>query len=300
MLSVLQTNFNGIDGLTYQNGPRPQLTDNGVIIKMSVVPISPTDWKLESDAHATNEQLANLPRVIGIQGAGRVIEVGKNRNQSLLNQRVLVVNPSGVYSEYVLSENPDWIFPLPDNVSNDAAAALSAGTALTIKHEIDISSADNLVITGANSVIGLTLLQMIDEQQRKIYPVVTAMSKEYFQEQMPGLTSYTREEVPQLNGSTLIVDIVGKKDLLNHLATKTNNVQVVSIALMKDDELTQFKFIHDEFSSDNYRRFINQLSSGQLKPIINKTFPVKQTKEAQHFAKETHSRGRVLVNFDAS
>ncbi|ANZ63579.1 hypothetical protein AYR62_05380 [Secundilactobacillus paracollinoides] len=299
MKTVLQTNFNGIDGLSIEDTAKPTLTDNGVLVKMAVMPVSPTDWKLESDAHATNEDLATLPRVIGIQGAGTVIAVGKNRDQALLNRRVLVVNPAGVYQEVVLSENPDWLYPLAANVSNADAAALSAGTSWTLKQAIDHSHADNIVITSANSVIGLTLLQMLADEHRPIYPIVTEASKTYFASQMPHLTAYTNADLPTLTGTTIVLDIVGKLDLLTDLAARLNQPEIVSIVLMQAPTLANFKFVHDEFNADHYRYFLQTLADGKLTAIINKIFPIDQTKEAQHFAKETHSRGRVLVGFTA-
>ncbi|MFC6253439.1 alcohol dehydrogenase catalytic domain-containing protein [Secundilactobacillus hailunensis] len=297
MLAIMQTNFNGIDDLTAQSVSKPKLTADSVIVKMNTVPVSPTDWKLESDQHATNENLAQLPRIIGIQGAGLVVEVGENRDQHLLNQRVLVINPAGTYSEYVRSTNPDWLFPLPDAVSNEAAAALSASTALTLKKFIDSSDADNLILTGANSVIGLTLLQLLHGESKPIYPVVTAESLAYFNTQMPNLTAYTSDQLPKLTGKTLILDTVGIVGLLETLVTHTTNASVTSIVIMKDPGLPNFKFIHDDFNADDYRLFIQQLATGELKPLINRTFPIAETKKAQHFAKETHSRGRVLVAF---
>ncbi|GAX01791.1 quinone oxidoreductase family protein [Secundilactobacillus silagei] len=297
MLAITQINFNGIDGLTARFVAKPKLTADSVIVKMSTMPVSPTDWKLESDQHATNENLAQLPRIIGIQGAGQVVEVGENRNQSLLNQRVLVINPAGTYSEYVRSTNPDWLFLLPDAVSNEAAAALSASTALTLKKFIDVSDADNIVLTGANSVIGLTLLQLLHNESRRIYPVVTSESLTYFKEQMPSLTAYTSNQLPQLTGKTLILDTVGIVSLLETLVARTTEASVTSIVIMKDPGLPNFTFIHDDFNADDYRMFIHQLATGELKPLINRAFPITETKKAQHFAKETHSRGRVLVAF---
>ncbi len=298
MKTVLQTNFNGIDGLTITDTAKPVLTDNGVLIKMAVLPISPTDWKLESDTHATDEQQDKLPRIIGFQGTGTVVSVGKNRDQSLLDQRVLVINPAGVYSEFVLNENPDWMYPLPANVSDESAAALSAGTAWTLKQQIDKSKAANIVITGANSVIGLTLLQMLADESRPIYPIVTAASKPYFIEQMPRLTPYTLDEHLTISGSSIVLDIVGRLDMLTTLEKRLSQPEIVSIALMQAPTLNNFTFVHDEFNADRYRLFIKQLSEGKLTALINRIFPIEQVKKAQHFAKETHSRGRVLVTFD--
>ena len=299
MLAIMQTNFNGIDGLVYRDIPQPQLTNHGVLIKVTTLPVVPTDWKRETNAHATSEQLTSLPRTIGIGAVGQVVAVGRDRDAALLHQRVLVMNPTGSYSAYLLSENPAFIFPLPDDVSDESAAALTAGpgTALALKEAIAQHSATNIIITGANSVIGLYLLQMLRPTTRHLYPVVSPSSQAYFHEQLPALTSYTPETLPQLD-NPLIIDIAGNSALLDALTTHCGHASIVSIALMTYDPHTPFQFVHEEFDPAHYQTFIRQLATHDLIAPIDRIFPVTQTKEAQHYAHDSHSRGRVLVTFN--
>ncbi|PWG00416.1 alcohol dehydrogenase catalytic domain-containing protein [Levilactobacillus bambusae] len=299
MQSIIQTNFTGIDGLELVSMPQPTLTDDGVLIQMQTLPVVPTDWKRESNSHATNEQAAQLPRVIGIGGVGTIIQVGKNRDQALLNQRVLVMNPAGSYSEIILSENPDFIFPLPDTVDDASAAALTAGpgTALALKHEIDQSSADNIIITGANSVIGLYLIQLLGEPNQTLWPIVSPQSQAYFHRQLPGQPAYQVEDLPQLSGYSLIIDIAGSRPLIDQLLSRCPNPSLISIVLMAYEGPEPFKFVHEEFDADQYRQFITQLATQKLWAPIDRTFPVQDIKQAQHYAKDSHSRGRVLVSF---
>ena len=300
MYAIVQTNFNGIDALTIRTDyPKPAVTPNDVLIKMTVLPVVPTDWKRESNPNATTEQLADLPRIIGVGGVGTIVAVGDNRDPQLLNQRVLVMNPSGSYSEYVLSENPNFTLPLPNIVTNESAAALTAGpgTALTLKHEIDQSTARHIVITGANSVIGLYLLQMLQTDSRQIWPIVSPNSQTYFQQQMPTIKAYTAEELPTIEADSLIIDIAGSVPLLDQLTQYFPHNQIVSIVLMHADFNQPIKFVHEDFNADDYRHFIQQLVTGELVAPIDRTFPITAIKTAQHYAQDTHSRGRVLVTF---
>lgn len=299
MISIIQTNFNGIDGLKITETDKPTITDNDVLVKMNILPVVPTDWKRESNPNATSEQFSQLPRVIGIGGVGKVVAVGKNRNSTLLNQRVLILNPTGSYSEYVSVSNPDFIFLLPASVSDEAAAALTAGpgTALTLKHEIEQSTAENIVITGANSVIGIYLLQLIKADQA-IWPIVSPASTKYFESKFPSIQSYAADHLPHITGSTLLIDIAGNEALLGSLLSHLMSVNIISIALMKLDTTVPSKFVHEEFNPENYRNFIKQVQNGELEPPIDRIFPVCSIKEAQHYAKESHSRGRVLVSFE--
>lgn len=299
MLTVMQTNFNGIDGLELKEAPMPQVTSDGVIIEMDTLPITPTDWKSESNPRATDEQFSNLPRVIGFGGVGYVTEVGENRDSKLLNKRVFVMNPNGAYSQYMLSRNEDFIFELPDQVDNASAATLIAGPgiAMKLKEEIEQSSAKNIVITGGNSVIALYLLQMIQSSQKNIWPIVSPISKSYFNEQLPNKAAYTVDELPKDLKDVLIIDIAGSESLLNQFINQLNVMGVTSIVMQENNDIENFKFVHEEFKRQRYQQFIQQLANGELKAPVGRIFPVEQVKEAQYFVKESHSRGRVLVTF---
>lgn len=301
MQTVLQTNFNGIDGLELTQIDKPTLTANGVIVEMDLVPISPTDIKRESNPNATQEALAQLPRTIGYSGTGTVVEVGENRDPALRNRRVLVMHPTGSYSDHLVSENPDWLFPLPDAVDNKSAATLTATPYVLLDAIMNATAhgTDSIVITGANSVIGQYLLQLLAHEtdfKAKIWPIVSPSSATYFEQQFPEQAHNTATTLPQLNRA-LIVDIAGSTALIEALLPHIAQPTIVSIALMHYQTTVPFQFVHEEFKAEQYRALIQQLASKQLTAPVGRIFPVTEIKRAQHFVQDTHSRGRVLVSF---
>lgn len=299
MLTVVQNNFNGIDGLGLEQQLQPQLTSDGVLVKMSVLPVVPTDWKRESSPNVTVEQLGQLPRIIGIGGVGRVVAVGAKRDPDLLDQRVLVMHPAGAYAEVVVSINPDWLLPLPISVSDQAAATLpaGAGTAVMLQRKINRSWAQEVIITGANSVIGLYLCQLLRGSQCRVWPVVTATSRPYFKQQLPDYHPVTMAELPASLERPLVIDIAGYQPLLQALVAKYPTSELYSIVNQASEQLPTLKFVHEEYTSATYRTLITQLATGQLKAPVDRIFPVSEVKAAQHYAQDHHSRGRVLVTF---
>lgn len=299
MKSIIQTNFKGIDGLSIRDEPLPKLTENGVLIAMETLPVVPSDWHKEFDPNATAEKSDKLPRVIGIGGVGTVVGVGKNRDQKLLQQRVLVMHPKGSYQEFILNTNKNWLFPLPASISNSEAATLTAGpgVALALIKFIQQNPSDNLVITGANSVIGLILCQLLGSTYPGLTPIVSPTSQEYFSESLPGYPSYSMDQLQFKNNSqTLIIDIAGSETLLKQLIAIVPSSSIASIALQNSTLTVPFTFIHEKFEPQSYRNLINTVANHKLWLPIGKIFKFSETKEAQHYAKENHSRGRVLIN----
>ncbi|RRG18777.1 zinc-binding alcohol dehydrogenase family protein [Weissella viridescens] len=300
MKVIKQVNFDGIDGLKLEQIPVPELTPDSVMVKMAVLPVVPTDWKRESSAHATREAMANLPKVIGTGGVGTVTQVGANRDQALLGKRVLVMQPAGAYAEYVRNEKPEWLFCLPDSVASTDAATLiaGAGTALRVAREIEADTRQNVILTGANSVIGLYLIQLLqmDNYQGILYPIVSTQSQAYFDKELPSQTCYTVEQLPQQQDA-ILVDIAGSEQLLERIIATNNVTRIVSIAIMESERVSDIEFIHESFAVKDYNDLIEALADKTLKAPVGRIFKFEDTIAAQHFAKENHSRGRVLVEF---
>ncbi|GEK28584.1 alcohol dehydrogenase catalytic domain-containing protein [Furfurilactobacillus siliginis] len=297
MKTIYQTDFSGIDGLALAEIARPIVPVNGILIKMTMLPVVPSDWKRELDPHATAEAAAKLPRTIGIGGVGRVVEVGEQQDQALMNRRVLIMNPKGSYSEYVVMTQREFVFPLPDAVSDEQAAALTAGpgTALTLVQAIHERAVNNVVITGANSVIGLVLLQQLSDFSGHIWPIVSSASQAYFRQQRPTDVCYTVTSLPVLTETTVVIDLAGSEELLQRLRTWMPAVPVISIALTESDVIDNLTFVHEEFNAAGYRQFICQIAAHELVIPVDRQFLFTQVKEAQRYAKMSHSRGRVLV-----
>ncbi|GEP19737.1 MDR/zinc-dependent alcohol dehydrogenase-like family protein [Pediococcus argentinicus] len=299
MKSILQTNFSGIESLVMKEVKKPEVTPDGILIRMTTLPVVPSDWKREYNSNATAELADNLPRTIGIGGVGLVVGVGANQDHKLLNQRVLVMHPQGSYSEYILTTERQFIFPLPSSISDEQAAALTAGpgTALLLSHIINDSDADNIVVTGANSVIGLFLLQQLKHSQKRILPIVSPVSQSYFNKYQKK-ASYQVDNLPQLNGSSLIFDLAGSTELLLELRKQLPTSPITSIVITKNSEIMDLTFVHEEFDADNYRKFIQQVADGELIVPLDRSFTFDHVKEAQYYAKESHSRGRVLITLN--
>jgi len=298
MLAIIQHNFTGIDGLTVGQRPRPHLIAEGVLIAMETLPVVPSDWHKETNLHATAEQAAQLPRVIGIGGVGTVIAVGQHRDQQLLNQRVLVMHPQGSYQEVICNTNPDWLFPLPDTLSNEAAATLTAGpgTALVLANFIKQHPSDQIMMTGANSVIGLILCQLLGPAYPGLTPIVSPASQAYFHHILPDFPCYLANHVKTTTGRTLLVDIAGSPRLLQQLSATQHPAEIVSIALQSTELTVPFTFVHEDFDPLIYQHFIQDVTEQKLQLPIDRSFTFMDTQLAQHYAKDTHSRGRVLVD----
>ena len=185
---------------------------------------------------------------------------------------------------------------LPDEVSDNEAATLTA-TSLVLKKEIEDSTFSNVFITGANSVIGIYLLQQLNTVDKKIYPIVTPSSKTYLKDFLPDIQVYTVSDISEKLDSAIIADIAGNEEILKSLSDKIIDLSIVSIAIMKQNKFSNFKFVHESFDHTTYEYLIEQLADQSLRAPIGKVFDDHDVKQAQHYLEDNHSRGRILLKF---
>src|SRR5699024_6000023 len=115
---------------------------------------------------------------------GAVTRGGSLRSNSLLHQKVLVLNPWGTFQEKIISNIPPLVIPIPDNVALKEATALVGGADLALTLFKIIKQKDKQVlIYGADSVTGLVLIQLLTRHTDiNFIPHVRAISKTYLNE----------------------------------------------------------------------------------------------------------------------
>ncbi|MDT8436468.1 MAG: zinc-binding dehydrogenase [Gemmatimonadota bacterium] len=102
------------------------------------------------------------PFVPGYEVAGRVDATGEGVDPSWEGRRVAATTPFGGYADVVCLK-PDLVFPIPDGVSDDAAAALPVNylTAWMMLHGMGVvREGDTVLVHGAAGGVGIAAVQL--------------------------------------------------------------------------------------------------------------------------------------------
>lgn len=94
----------------------PCLSDGVIRVRMHAAPINPSDLIPITGAY---RHRVTLPCIAGYEGLGTVIDGTYHTNISI-GKRVLPLRGPGTWQSYI-DVNPDWIIPVPDDVSDAAA-----------------------------------------------------------------------------------------------------------------------------------------------------------------------------------
>jgi NADPH2:quinone reductase len=121
-----------------------------------------------------------LPFVPGLEGAGRVREVGAGVTEFAVGDRVAWANPLGSYAELVAIP-ADEAVPVPDGVSDEAAvgAALQGMTAHYLLHDSHpVRAGEDVLVHAAAGGVGLLLTQWATRLGARVIATVSTAEKE--------------------------------------------------------------------------------------------------------------------------
>ena len=153
---------------------KPILLENEVLIKTKAISLNPVDYKITKGAFGLS-----TPRVIGIDVAGVIEEVGSNCNKELLKKRVIAlvdIFTSGSFSEYVRVDK-NIITEIPNEVTFEEASTIPcAGVTAyqAVKEKINIRKKQTVFITVGNGSVGKFAIQLAKLQGAKV--IVSANS----------------------------------------------------------------------------------------------------------------------------
>lgn len=289
--AVLQTGSMGVQSISITDIEPDSFLPTSIEIKTLAVPILPYDVMKLSGLLPTK-----TPTIMGYGAVGEVIKIGTLRSSKLLHNRVLVLNPNGTFKENIISNFPPLTIPIPNNVSNQEAATVIGGldTSLVLYKKIINHSAQNIIITGADSVIGLGLLQLLRDTEKSIFPKVRPTSNDYFKRRVleMHLPDYYDFDDTVSRENTLVIDIAGKIELIQPYLR--NNFPVMSVAL---PNVAGVGFISEPIFPKDYRLLLQKISERKLLTPIDQIFELNEVKQAFNYQQNNVSRGRNILLF---
>ncbi len=161
MKAIAIDRFGGPDVLTLRSLPVPSPKSDEVLIQLDAAGVGVWDplvreGKLKLGQHA-------FPFVIGNEGAGTIVDVGRNGTRFRAGDRVYAFAlEGGFYAEYAAVKE-DEVALIPPGVKGDEAGALGADgiTALRgLEDQLRLRAGEKLLIFGASGGIGHLAVQL--------------------------------------------------------------------------------------------------------------------------------------------
>ncbi len=307
----------GPEVFRYEDVPDPECQPQGVVLRVEAVSIEGGDV-----LNRAGGLMAGTPHCVGYQAAGTLVEVGPEVTQRRVGQRVTTVFPFGSHAAL---RQVGWrqSFVVPDDLDIQEAATIPIpfGTADDCLFEYGhLQAGETVLVQAGSSGVGLAAIQLA---KRAGATVITTASSDAKLERLQELgadhgVNYVQQdfvaEVKKLTdgrGVDVLVDGVGGEVTQRGFGVVAYKGRVLMYGTVARDfsrynldEMRMNKSITGvsltpEFGSDRVvgmiEGHIRDVARGELRAIVDRSFPLADAAEAHRYIESRKAFGRVLL-----
>ena len=322
MKAIVYCEYGSPDVLKLETIAKPVPTGAQVLVKVRAASVNPYDWHFmrgEPRIMRLGNGLRKPKRTrIGVDFAGTVEAVGKNITQFKTGDEVFG-GRAGAFSEYiVVSER--FLIPKPENLSFEQAGAVQiAGlTALQgLRDKGKLQPGQKVLINGASGGVGTFAVQIAKTLGAHVTGVCSTRNVDLVRSVgADHVVDYTKEDfTTAAERYDLILDLVGNHGLLAVRRALTPDGKYVMIGgpagrwiapmdtvirafMLRPFVKQEMGFMISKVNRDDLMLLREMMQTGKVKPVIDKTYPLSQTRDAVAYVETGRARGKVVIKVD--
>jgi NADPH2:quinone reductase len=307
----------GPEVLRYEEVPDPELHPGGVLVAVEAISIEGGDT-----LNRAGGEMTGSPHIVGYQCAGTVRAVGDGVTDRRVGQRVVATMPSGSHAELV-SVPTVVTWPVPDglDIVEAACVPVAFGTADDCLFEFGrLQDGDTVLVQAGAGGVGVAAIQLAKRTGATV--LATASSDEKlaplaalgldhginyrevdFVEAVGTLTGGRGVDVvvdsvgSTLPGSLAVLAHRGRCSYVGNAGRDSHPVDV-SVLMHQNASITGV-FLGAEIVTDRVRRIIarhlDDVAAGNLKVLVDRTFPLAEAAAAHAHVEGRAAVGRVVL-----
>lgn len=201
----------------------------------------------------------------------------------------------GAYAHYVCWPQEALLVPRPANLTHAQAAAIPYGglLALHVLRRAGVAAGQQILIYGASGAVGTSAVQLAATFGAQVTGVCGASNVELVRSLGARLViDYTREDFSTgTERYDIFFDAVGKRKSASALRKVGRVLAPGGRRISVDDGAP--KLVRDEFEL-----LADLATSGSLRPVIDRVYPLEGIVEAHRYVSSGHKRGNVIITVD--
>ena len=320
MQAIVQDRYGSADVLELRDIDRPEIGDGEVLVRVHAASVHVGDWILMSGKPYVMRMATGLRRpkkqVPGTDIAGTVEAVGQDVTQLRPGDEVFGWC-TGAFAEYA-SASEDHLVPKPATLTFEQAAAVgvSATTALQIlRDDGHVESGQKVLINGASGGVGTFAVQIAKAFGAEVTGVTSTKNVEMVRSiGADHVVDYTQEDFrkggPRYD---FILDNVGDRSM-----SETRRALAPTGSLLSNGGGHQGGKLSRVIRATVASMFVRQqgkpsvkvqnradlvalkelVEAGKITPVIDGTYPLRETPKAIGQVATGHARGTVVIAID--
>jgi NADPH:quinone reductase len=329
MYAITFTTPGGPEVLQWAERPTPEPAADEVLVKIAAAGINRADVLQRQGNYPPPEGAS--PDIPGMEIAGEITAVGEHVKRWQKGDKVCALIAGGGYAEYAVVPEGQCL-PVPKKFSLVEAAALPEGVITVWANLFEaggLGPAQTALVHGGSSGIGTIAISMVKAYGAKIF--VTAGSDEkcaacrklgadfainYNTDDFVAVI----ERETKSRGVDVVLDMVGGGYVVRNLSALTQSGRHVNIAvqggrlatvdlwlIMRKRLVLTGSTLRHRAKEDKARlvRAVEEkvwpwIAEGKVKPLIYKTFPIKQAAEAHKVMESGSHIGKMVLEVSSA
>jgi NADPH:quinone reductase-like Zn-dependent oxidoreductase len=316
----------GVENLQLRDIEKPTPADNEVLVRIRAASINPADGHLIRGAWPMRP-IAGLRKPkntrFGTDFAGIVEAVGKDVTNFKLGNEVFGAK-NGAASEYICVRADKAVVLKPANVTFEQAGsvAIAGITALQgLRDKGQIRAGQKVLINGASGGVGTFAVQIAKAFGAEVTGVCSTRNIDLVKSiGADHVIDYTKEDFTKTDERyDMIYDLVGNHSFSERRRILTPNGICVLAgiggaglhsgswgriggnfwnAFLSNFTRQKFVFYIAKLTKDDMGVLRDQMQSGKVSPVIDRTYKLSQTPDAVRYMEEGHARGKVVISIE--
>lgn len=301
--------------------PTPQATE--VLIEIAAAGINRADVLQRKGGYPPPPGAPSYP---GLECAGVVAAIGSAVRDFKVGDKVCALLQGGSYAEYCAVDEAQ-VLPIPGSLDMIEAASLPEAYFTVWSNVFEfgrLQPGETLLVHGGSSGIGVSAIQLAKALGHTVFTTAGSDAKCRFCEQLGAkrAINYKTEdfvaaiaEETGKRGVNVLLDMVGGEYLSKNIASLAVEGRLVIIATQAGTkgEADLLRVLQRRLTITgsalrprdvNFKRFIKSrlldkvwplLARGEIKPVVDRVFPLERANEAHAYMESSAHRGKIVL-----